>query len=239
MLAPAICALLTASALAACTATAPAQQVPRDSAGFPLPDRPVAEIVSPMWAAEEQRDARGEARQVIQAMGIGPGMSVADIGAGTGYFVVRLSPVVGPSGRVLANDIMPDYLAELDARVRGLGLANVSLIRGEPDDAKLPPASVDVALFIHMYHEIEQPYGLLHRLAASMKPGGRIGIVDLPAPPERHGTPPDLLRCELAAVGYRQISFQMLQNDDAYLAIFAPPAPGDLPAPTAILPCAL
>ena len=116
-------------------------------------------------------------------------------------------------------------------------LANVSVTRGEPGDAKLPPASVDVAILIHMYHEIAQPFGMLHRLVDSLKPGGRVGILDLDDIPSRHGTPPALLRCELAAVGYREIALHKLKNDPAYIAIFAPPSHADRPAPETIKPC--
>jgi predicted methyltransferase len=209
----------------------------RDVSGFPAPDRPVAEIVSPIWASEAERDGVGETRQVFELMRFSKGQAVADIGAGSGYYTVRLSPVLGAQGRVYAQDIMPAYLAGLKKRVDELKLANVTLVQGTPADAKLPQASLDGALLIHMYHEIEQPYGLLWRLAESMKPGGRVGIVDADRRPENHGTPPKLLRCELEAVGYRQVSFRTLDGGVGYLAIFAPPAPDRRPKPADIKPC--
>jgi hypothetical protein len=88
-----------------------------------------------------------------------------------------------------------------------------------------------------MYHEIEQPFALLYHLVPAFRAGGRLAIVDQNAPTFNHGTPPDLLRCELAAVGYRQVSFAKLEDDDAYLAIFAPPALKDRPQPLAIKAC--
>src|SRR4051812_39726155 len=94
--------LVLAILVTACAGTAPAA---RDSNGFPKPDRPVAEVVSPIWATEEERDRVRETEQVFAAAGVRPGMTVADIGAGSGYYVVRLSPVVGASGRVIAEDI--------------------------------------------------------------------------------------------------------------------------------------
>lgn len=201
---------------------------------FPRPDRPVAEIVAPRWSSEAERDKAGEFEQVAKGMGIAAGETVADIGAGSGYYVVRLSPRVGPAGRVLAEDVTPAYLSALETRVKAL--KNVTVVRGEPHDPRLPPASVDAAILVHMYHEITQPFGLLHNLAAAMRPGGRVGIVDADAIPSRHGTPPALLRCELAAAGYRETGFQPL-TDGAYLAVFAAPAPEARPKPEAIRPC--
>jgi SAM-dependent methyltransferase len=201
---------------------------------FPRPDRPVAEIVAPRWSSESERDRAGEFEQVARGMGIAPGETVADIGAGSGYYVVRLSPRVGPGGRVLAEDVTPAYLTALETRVSGL--ANVAVVQGEPHDPRLPAASVDAAILVHMYHEISQPFGLLYNLAAAMRPGGRVGIVDADDIPSRHGTPPALLRCELAAAGYRETSFQPLKGG-AYLAVFAAPAPDQRPKPETIRPC--
>ena len=141
------------------------------AAAFPKPARPVAAIVSPIWHDEDERDAAGESDQLIRLLGIKSGMTVADIGAGSGYYVVRLSPIVGASGRVIAEDVMPEYLPRLRKRVRGLGLQNVTISLGEPHDPRLPADSVDVAILVHMYHEIAQPYALLYNLVPALKPG--------------------------------------------------------------------
>ena len=77
------------------------------------PQRPIASIVSPVWSNEESRDRAGEAAQVTKLLKLGAGQTVADIGAGSGYYTVRLSPLVGPTGRVIAQDVMPDYLRAL------------------------------------------------------------------------------------------------------------------------------
>ncbi|KQP08253.1 methyltransferase type 11 [Methylobacterium sp. Leaf99] len=205
------------------------------AAAFPKPDRPVAEIIAPLWALEGQRDRVDEVGQVARLMGIAPGQTVADIGAGSGYYTVRLAERVGPQGRILAEDVTPSYLADLERRVANL--PNVTVVRGEPHDPRLPPASVDAAVLVHMYHEITQPFGLLHNLAAAMKPGGRVGIVDADAIPSRHGTPPALLRCELAAMGYRETGFSVLDGGVGYLAIFEAPAVAARPEPAAIRTC--
>src|SRR5215469_10408124 len=204
---------------------------------FPKPDRPVADIVSPIWHDEKERDDAGEPTQVVRPLGIKPGMTVADIGAGSGYYVVRLSPIVGFNGQIIAEDIVPKYLQSLRKRVRNLGLHNVVTSLGEPHDPKLPAESVDIAILVHMYHEIEQPYALLYNLVPALRLQARVGIVDAFAPTSKHGTPPSLLRCELAAVGYREISFDRLVGSDAYLAIFAPPSVASRTRPEAIVAC--
>jgi predicted methyltransferase len=205
---------------------------------FPKPKRPVADIISPIWQSEKERDAVGESRQLVQLLGIKAGMTVADIGAGSGYYVVRLAPIVGPSGRIIAQDVVPEYLRSLRERVHDLGLHNVMVALGEPHDPRLPAHSLDLAILVHMYHEVSQPYGLLYNLAPSLVPGGHIGIVDAIAPTAEHGTPPELLRCELAAVGYREIGLHPLAGSHAYLAIFAPPSDENRPRPDAMVACA-
>jgi predicted methyltransferase len=207
------------------------------AAAFPKPDRPVADIISPIWRDEAARDAVDEPGQVVRLLDIKPGMSVADIGAGSGYYTVRLSPVVSASGRIIAQDVQPDYLQGLSRRVHDLGLGNVTIGIGEPHDPRLPAQSIDVAILVHMYHEIAQPYALLYNLIPALKPGGRVGIVDATAGTAEHGTPPALLRCELAAVGYREIGFHKLHGSDAYLAIFAPPPAEGRPAPGSMVAC--
>jgi SAM-dependent methyltransferase len=207
------------------------------SLSFPKPDRPVADIVSPIWHDEKERDAAGEPDQLVRLLGIGPGMTVADVGAGSGYYVARLSPVVGPGGRIFAEDVVPEYLRGLRKRVGDLGLSNVTISRGEPHDPRLPPASVDIAILVHMYHEIAQPYGLLYNLVPALKPDARVGIVDAFGPITKHGTPPGLLECEFAAVGYREIRLDRLAGSDAYLAMFAPPSLASRTPPEAIVAC--
>lgn len=149
------------------------------AAAFPNPDRAIADIVSPIWHDEKKRDRADEARQLVRLLGIKSGMTVADIGSGSGYHVVRLSPIVGPHGRVIAEDIVPEYLRGLRRRVRDLGLRNVVISLGEPHDPRLPANSLDIAILVHMYHEITQPYGLLYNLVPALKPGARVGLSTL------------------------------------------------------------
>jgi SAM-dependent methyltransferase len=206
------------------------------AAAFPAPNRPVADIVSPIWHTEAERDAGDESGELVRLLGIRPGMTVADIGAGSGYHTVRLARVVGAAGHVIAQDVMPGYLRSLAQRVRKLGLRNVTLGLGEPYDPRLPPNAVDVALLVHMYHEVAQPYALLYNLVPALRSGAKVAIVDLDRPTPQHGTPQALLRCELAALGYREQSVHPLRTG-AYLAVFAAPAAAERPAPAAIKPC--
>jgi len=203
---------------------------------FPAPDRPVATITSPTYSDEKTRDARGEAERVMDRLGVAPGKRVADIGAGLGYYTVRLVRRLGPGATVYAIDVNREFLGRLKARLRKERIQGVHVILSEPRNPKLPPHSVDVAILSHMYHEIENPYEFLYRLWPALASGARVGIIDTEEPTQRHGTPPALLRCELAAVGYRELDLASLTPADGYLAIFAPPE--SLPAPETIKPCA-
>lgn len=204
----------------------------------PRPKRPVAPIVSPRRSNEAERNTQDEAGQLARLMGFKPGMIVADIGAGSGYHTVRLSRLLGKSGSVIAQDVSRNYLGELAARIKRLNLRNVKLALGEPHDPRLPAGSLDAAILVHMYHEIAEPYAFLYNLAPALKPAARVGIVDLIKATSQHGTPPELLRCELAAVGYREVGFFKLDGDSAYLAIFSAPSAATRPRPAAIKPCA-
>jgi SAM-dependent methyltransferase len=231
-------AFATVLALAACSrpdAGPAAPAASRTAAGFPKPDRPVADIVSPDWSSGPDRDVADESGQLIRDLSIKPGMTIADIGAGSGYHTLRLAPAVGPKGVVYAEDIVDSYVSGLSREAAGRGLRNVQTVVGKPDDPRLPRGAVDRAVLIHMYHEIENPYALLWNLAASLKPDGRVGVIDLDRPTQNHGTPPALLKCEFEAVGYREVSFTQLEGGVGYLAVFQPPA--SRPKPRAIQPC--
>ncbi len=204
------------------------------ASAFPTPSRPVADIVAPRWTAEDDRDGVGEFTRVALLAGIAAGQHVADIGAGDGYYVARLSPLVGSAGIVYGQDIVPDYLALLQQRVRREQLQNVRVVLGDAHDPRLPAGSLDIALMIHMYHEIEQPFGVLYNLATAFKAGGRLVILDLDRPTFGHGTPPALLRCELRAAGYRERRFTRT-TDDEYVAVFDAPSAAQRPTPAAIL----
>ena len=198
-----------------------AAAVPVREPVFPSLARPVAPVVSPRWSDERTRNDAGEARTVIAALGPLNGRTVADIGAGEGYYEPPLSRAVGVRGHVVAEDIDGATVAKLARRVRPL--RNVTALLGKPDDVALAPGSVDVVLMVHMYHEITRPYALLWRLRASLKVGGRVAIVDADRPTIDHGTPPALLTCELGAIGYARTATRSI-GQGVYLAVFEPRA---------------
>ena len=204
---------------------------------FPSPQRPVAQIVSPSRSAEEHRDSLNESGEIARRLELKSGMTVGDIGAGSGYHTVRLSRLVGPTGSVIAEDVTQDYLIELARRTELLRLTNVKFALGEPHDPRLPTSSLDAAILVHMYHEIGQPFAFLYNLAPSLKRGARVGIVDLERPTSEHGTPIELLRCELSAVGYREIATHQLAGDGGYLAVFSPPDEASRKSPRDIVAC--
>jgi len=171
---------------------------------------------------------------VIELADVEPGMWVADVGAGEGYYSVRLAPVVGPQGRVLAEDIVPEVRDQLAQRIQREKLDNVAVMLGEPDDPRLPPRSLDRVFLVHMYHEVTSPYAFLWHVREALKPGGRIIVVDADRPPQRHGTPPALLRCEFAAVGIEMREIRGI-GGDTYFAEFEPE--GQRPTPDRIKPC--
>ncbi len=220
-------ALLALALLSACK-----QQAVEESP-FPKPKRPVSPIVSASYSNEDARDSVREAQTVMDLADIEEGMYVADIGAGEGYYTVRLSPLVGRKGRVLAEDIVPATRDTLANRVTREDLHNVAVKLGKPNDPLLPDASFDRIFMIHMYHEIERPSEFLWNLRPDLKPRGRVVVVDADRPTDRHGTPPRLLICEFAAVGYQLTRFERLRDSESYFAQFEPagprPEPGEIP----------
>jgi predicted methyltransferase len=220
--------LLFAAALTSC------RQAP-DEQRFPKAHRDVAPIVGDAFSTEDARDRLGEAEQVMELAAVKPGMWVADVGAGEGYYTVRLAPAVGTRGRVLAEDIIADTRDRLVQRVQRERLDNVAVLLGKPDDPMLPPHSFDRIFLVHMYHEVQSPYAFLWHLREGLKPAGEVVVVDSDRPTKRHGIPPSLLTCEFEAVGMRREQLRMLAGGDAYLATFRIAAPR--PQPSAIKPC--
>ncbi len=208
---------------------------PVEAPRFPDPARPVAPIVSARYSNEDARDSVGEFETVVKLAGVAPGMSVADIGAGEGYYTVRLAPLVGEDGRVLAQDIVPETRDNLARRVQREQLDNVAVKLGEPNDPKLPENSFDRVFLIHMYHEIQRPSEFLWNLRPALKRGGSVVVVDADRPTARHGTPPRLLLCEFSAVGYELTRFERLPDSESYFAQFE--ARGLRPEPQQIKPC--
>jgi len=160
------------------------------------------------WAQifdDPKRDAWQKPHEVIQALALKPDAVVADIGAGTGYFSVRLAHLV-PNGRVLAVDTEPDMVKYLAERAKREGLKNMTAVAAKPDDPKLPQ-KVDLALFVDVYHHIDNRERYFRTLADSLKPGGRVAVIDFKmdspdGPPRDARIAPERVRTELKSAGY-------------------------------------
>ena len=130
------------------------------------------------WLERSEREDEEAPDVALNALKIAKGASVADIGAGSGYITVRLAARVGATGRVFANDVQPQMLNILARRLNNANITNVTLIEGTLDDPKLPPASVDLVLMVDVYHELSQPQAILRHLRESLKPGGRLVLLE-------------------------------------------------------------
>ena len=213
--------------LAACRVEAP-------DTPFPRAHRDVAPVVGDAFSTEDVRDRLGEAEEVIELAGVKPGMSVADVGAGEGYYTVRLARAVGPKGRVLAEDIVPRVRDSLSERVQRENLDNVAVKLGTPDNPMLPRQSFDRVFLVHMYHEVQSPYAFLWHLRESVKPDGLVVVVDSDRPIKQHGIRPKQLQCEFAALGLDSVRSRGVTGGEAYFMAFRlarpRPTPGTIKA---------
>jgi SAM-dependent methyltransferase len=223
------------SAVISCKPVAKDLDRPETSREFPRPFRNVSKVIGTEFSTEAARDEAGEANLVMDWAGIKPGTTVADIGAGEGYYTIRLGKRVGKNGRVLAQDINRDALRRLGDRVERDNLTNVSIKKGEFDDPKLPENSFDRIFLVHMYHEVAEPYPFLWRLRPALAKGGEVIVVDQDLPTDKHGIPPKLLFCEFEATGYRLKEFEERPNVGGYFARFE--ASGKRPEPRDIKAC--
>lgn len=154
------------------------------------------------------RDAWQRPEQIMDHLGIAEGSIVADLGAGGGWFTIRLARRVGPNGRVYAQDIQPEMIGAIKRRVDREGLKNVQTVLGTTQDPQLP-ATVDVVLIVDAYHEMDDPQTLLRNVRASLKPGGRVGIVEFtknghgPGPPMEERVDPERVVRDAQAAGLR------------------------------------
>jgi SAM-dependent methyltransferase len=139
---------------------------------------PVMGVGGAGWLERAEREQEEAPTKAIDALELKPGMVIADIGAGSGYYTSRIAKRVAPSGRVYATDIQPGMIAILDRRVKAEALTNVETILGVMDDPKLPPSSIDLAIMVDVYHELQQPQVFLQRLKPAFKPGGRLVLLE-------------------------------------------------------------
>ena len=161
------------------------------------------------WLDRAERDIEEEPDRAIDVLKIEKGSTVADIGAGSGYMTVKLAKKVGPQGRVYANDIQPAMLELLNKRITKSKIANVSVVLGMQDDPRLPVETLDLVLMVDVYHELSQPQLMLRHIHASLKPGGRLVLLEyrkedpsIPIKPEHKMSVADA-KLEVEAEGFK------------------------------------
>jgi ubiquinone/menaquinone biosynthesis C-methylase UbiE len=130
------------------------------------------------WLERSEREMEELPEAALNAIGIKPGMTVADVGAGVGYFTVRLAKRVGPTGTVYAEDIQPEMLNRLRRRLKRAGFNNVQTVLGSETDANLPAGGVDLIIMVDVYHELSHPQEMLRNLRGSLKPDGRLVLLE-------------------------------------------------------------
>jgi ubiquinone/menaquinone biosynthesis C-methylase UbiE len=218
----AACIVWLAGALAA--AGAAAQSSAERGHGRLFPPEDLALLESP------DRDAWQKPDLIMDALRIADGSVVADLGAGGGWFTVRLARRVGPNGLVYAEDIQPQMIEAIERRVAREGLRNVRTVQGTPTDPRLPPGRLDAVLIVDTYNELEDPVALLRNVARALKPRGLVGIVEFrkdgggpgPEPEERVDEARVVREAEAAGlVLVRRETFLRYQ----YLLVFAKAAP--------------
>lgn len=161
-----------------------------------------------LWLERPSREAQEKTSQVVDALELQPNAIVADIGAGTGYLTFRIAPQI-PDGKVYAVDIQPEMLDMVDFMAKDNGVANVETVLGDSKSPNLAPASIDVALMVDAYHEFEYPQEMMRSLRESLKPGGRVVLVEYrrenPLIPIKtlHKMRESQVRQELAALGFQ------------------------------------
>src|SRR5579859_4397724 len=130
------------------------------------------------WLNRPEREQEENPEAALDALGIRPGMVVADVGAGTGYMSLRLAKRVGPTGRVYGNDLQPEMLRRLRENAAKAGLANIETVQGDEADPKLPPGRMDLVLLVDVYHEFSEPRQMIDRIREALKPTGRLVLLE-------------------------------------------------------------
>lgn len=130
------------------------------------------------WLEREEREREESPSKAIELLDLKPGMVVADIGAGVGYYTIRMAKKVGPTGKVYASDIQPEMLALLRKRLADAKVGNVEMVLGTETDPKLPLNTLDLAIMVDVYHELAQPQRMLRKLRQTLKDDGRLVLLE-------------------------------------------------------------
>ena len=181
----------------------------------PVTGRQIATVMSHLgadWLDRPERVAEEAPDKAITALGVAPGATVADVGAGSGYMTVKLAAAVGAAGRVYATDVQPEMIEKLTARVKSAQLANVVPVLATADDSRLPEGAIDLILMVDVYHELAAPQRTLQQLKRALSPSGRLVLLEYrkedPSIPirEEHKMSVADAKAELEAEGYRLAS---------------------------------
>jgi Methylase involved in ubiquinone/menaquinone biosynthesis len=170
------------------------------------------------------RDKKLQIDRVMDLLGITAGKNVGDIGAGSGWFTVRASKRVGPTGVVLAEDINPLAIEYIGKRVKTENLMNIKTVLGQPADPMLPGGSVDAVLLLKVYHEVAHPVDFMKKLRPALRVGGKIGIIDKNGNGADHGINHDVVEKEMGEAGFKLVStydFTKADGEDYFMIFVA------------------
>lgn len=147
----------------------------------PITKRKYAQVMGAAgagWLERSEREEEENPEKAIRALDLRQGMVVADVGAGSGYFTLRMAKLVGPGGKVYASDIQQQMLDLLKERMRSEKISNVELVRGTLTDPKLPPGNLDLILMVDVYHEFSEPQAMLRKMKEALAPDGRLVLIE-------------------------------------------------------------
>jgi SAM-dependent methyltransferase len=209
------CHALCVALIAVTMAFAPALASQPSAGRHPVSGREFARpmsVAGAAWLDRAEREAEEQPSRAMKLLGVTAGMTVADIGAGSGYFTERLAKLVGPSGQVYAADIQQGMLDLIARRLASQNLQNVTLVRSEPSNPRLPPNAIDLALMVDVYHELSEPQVVLRHIATALKSDGRLVLIeykgedaDIPILPSHKMTVAQA-KLELESEGYVLVS---------------------------------
>ncbi|MEP9410650.1 MAG: class I SAM-dependent methyltransferase [Candidatus Brocadia sp.] len=190
------------------------------------PSKPFSPLKIPLLE-DPERDTWQKPDEVLNALEIGKDQTVADIGAGSGYLTVKLSERVGSTGTVYAVDIQQEMLDYISKRLNDRRLKNVILLLGDMNDPKLPPGSLDIAIFLSTYHEIAQPVDFMKKIKQALKPHGRIAILEFcdespVGPPVKFRLPDEIVIEELKQAGFTLLQRHTFLLPYQYFLVFTP-----------------
>ncbi|MEJ7597911.1 MAG: class I SAM-dependent methyltransferase [Kofleriaceae bacterium] len=202
------------AALIACGRSSPPSKTDGSYQGRTI--APACSHLGADWLERPDREAREQPDRVLALLQVSRGMTVADVGAGTGYFTVRLAHRVGASGKVLATDVQPEMLRKIDARLGREQITNVQLIRGTERSAELPARCCDLVLLVDVYHELADPPSVMAGIRRALKDTGKLALVEyraedptVPIRPEQREASPEgdkmslsQIRQELEPLGF-------------------------------------